>query len=243
LGGEIYRNDFKLIRPFVKMETWLKATIFPPHINRIFKNRKKYKIFYSNYLDKINTEINEDFTGFVKKQKVRKYYGNIKLPHCDGLNCNANNVHSFYFTPFIENDIISESYNSIHHHGIFGSFEADLIAMYDPKLLNYNSHYGHTLNREPIIFKFVKFVRGITPSSILEWKRNNTYSKSKEKEYVESVVANSKLLIDSLKFFENSFPELNFYPIKNHLEFASNMIYIAFMFNHIDKNITKIITK
>lgn len=235
LGGEIYRNDFKILRPYLNFESWLKSIIFPPCVEKIFSNKILYKSFYKNYINKLNKIANLNIHKYVDKKTIRKYYAYVKLPYCDGLNANANSVYSFYFFPFIEKMIIDAALTNTKYLGYFGQYQTKLINKFDYKLTEYSSHYGHPLNKPSTRFKIMKFIRGYMPSSILKYLRNRNYDKLNDFNKVMHLINEHRVLKISFDKLQKLFKELNLLELSKHYEYACNMLFVSYMLYYLEE--------
>jgi hypothetical protein len=170
LGGEMYRNHSHSALPYTYFPEWLKAHIYYSSALFAMKDRRLHAQLSNTIINKINARLDQDYGGWVDHLALRRYYSELRMPESNGVNHNAHNQLSFYLTPFIEKEIISEAYQATPYLGFSGTYEASLIEKISPDLAAEQSHYGFPLTHEPFSYKARCFIRGIIPDAISNYR-------------------------------------------------------------------------
>lgn len=237
LGGEIYRNHYKILLPYLSFKKWMITRIYPRNINKIFKTNKEFDTFHRYLIRKLEHILNEDYSGLVSKDKITMYYDFFKLKYCDSLVCNANNQHSFFFTPFIEFSIIERAFKSRKHFGVFSSFQISLIKFLHPSLVHYFTNYGYKMSKIPIFETLKNLLRGVMSPSVL-LTLNSIMKDTGEKDFFESVINKSSFFQSANVFQSTLFEELDLAKLRESSGLTSNMAYTAIFFYMVKNKIT-----
>ena len=231
LGGEVYRNYYMNIKPFVSTKQWMMAMIYPGGIHYIV-DKKTFNAIHKYIVDKMNDMLPDKCGKWVTNFCIKRYYSEMRMPDCDALNCNANNQVEFYLTPFIERKMILDAYKSRRFIGISGEFQSELINKCDPIVASFNSHYGFSFNRkEPLKYKTYMLVRGILPDNLwnlrIDRMVSKGFSENTNKDYFERVESKCDFLKKAAQYTEKMFPEINFDYLRTDYAMMPNSSYIS----------------
>lgn len=230
LGGEMYRNYFMNIKPFVNSKQWMKAKIYCNGIDCVIP-KETFKILHKNICRKMNALLPFKWGHFVSNFKTRRYYSEMRMPDCDALNCNAHNQVEFYLTPFIEQDMIVDAYKGRKMIGLSGQYQADIICKLDVETASFDSHYGYTFNqKEPLRHTAYMLVRGLMPDSIWNARISRSYKKhstNNNLKYFNRVREKCAYLDEAAEYLEMMFPEINMDRLRMDYAMMPNSSYIA----------------
>ncbi len=234
LGGEVYRNYYINIKPFVSVKQWMKANIYPNGLKYVIKRdtfNKIHKYIYCKMKDRLSFR----WGHFVTPFQIKRYYCEMRMPDCNALNCNANNQMVFYLTPFIEKTTITDAYKARRYTGFSGDFQADMIRELDSQLASFISHYGYPFDKkEPIKRKIYTLIRGLLPDCIWNYrnerKAKNSVQSNTNKLFFERVKEKCTFLHEASKYTETLFPELNFDYLRTDYAMMPNSSYISVVF-------------
>lgn len=243
LGGEVYRNYYMNIKPFVSAKQWMKANVYPNGVKYVIDHETFHRI-HKYICHKMRKGLNFRWGSFLTPFQIRRYYCEMRMPDCDALNCNADNQLEFYLTPFIERSMIEDAYKSRNHIGVSGEYQAEMIRKLDPLIASFNSHYGYSFDRrEPFKRKIYMIIRGIIPDSIWNYRNcmiaKNDLNENNNKLFFERVRSKSKFLRDATEYAEKLFPEINFEYLRTDYAMMPNSSYISIVFYMLKDRIEK----
>lgn len=234
LGGEVYRNYFANIKPFVSVKQWMKAKVYPNAIDRIV-DRATFDMVHKYICGKMDQLLPFRWKKWITAFQIRRYYSEMRMPDCDALNCNANNQMVFYLTPFIERNMTEDAYRARNYIGMSGEFQASMIKEINPVIAAFNSHYGFPFDRkEPLKYKIYMLVRGILPDSIWNFRINRIvssgYQTNRNRQFFERVREKCPFLEQATDYTEKLFPEIDFNYLRTDYAMMPNSSYISVVF-------------
>ena len=208
LGGEIYRNYYFTSRPRVRFPDWFRRHILYVTADEACAASLFYAEAQQSVFAKIGKMLNADFTGVVDRHLLRRYYSEIRMPECDGVNANAHNKVAGYLLPFIEWETVRAGYRAGPHIGMSGRFEAELIEEADPELARGPSHYGFALSCEPLNHRAKALLKGYLPDSLALtlFQARRSFRDSNEKSYrlFDELMARSLVLRESTEALQEA---------------------------------------
>lgn len=171
LGGEIYRNYYQTTRQRFNFKEWMKNHVYYFLAQQVIPDATVRTTMHQLIMEKMTRRLDIDFSGNIDQLAMKRYYSEIRMPDCDGINHNAHNQVAFYLTPFIESCLIEEAYRAIPYIGFSGTFQAAMIADLDQQLAAMPSHYGFPLTAEPVSYRLKCLIKGLLPDRLWNTKR------------------------------------------------------------------------
>ena len=173
LGGEIFRNYYFSNKKRVNTKSWMDFHIYYPNAWFALNSPSLAHSVKKRKLNKISIFLGNSIFKTISFADIRRYYSEIRMPECDGINNNAHNQLVFYLTPFIENSIIQEAYKVAPFIGLTGRFEAGLIKKADSALASVRSRYGFAFSNIPFTHTLYGFLKSTIPP--IFWVKRNNY--------------------------------------------------------------------
>ena len=241
LGGEMYRNYYMNIKPFVSVRQWMKAKVYPDGVDYVL-DRKTFNHIHRYICRKMDRYLPFPWKRIATPFQIQRYYSEMRMPDCDALNCNAHNQMEFYLTPFIERSMIEDTYKARRHIGVSGEFQAEMIREMSPVVAAFNTHYGYSFDRkEPLSHKAYMFVRGILPDSIWNLRTNRVMRKGLEsnssRQFFNRVRSKCSFMDRAATYTEKMFPEINFDYLRSDYAMMPNSSYISVVFYQLKERI------
>lgn len=171
-GGEIFRNYYFTSRKWIDFSQWMRHHICYPFSEWVFKNKDIFRHSQQRILEKMEKELDEELFGKVSLMTVRRYYAELRLPQCEGINHSADNQICFFITPFIEPSIINKSYEALPFIGIGGRFQSAMISYIDQTSADIQSHYGFPISKESTRHRLKCLLRGYIPDRFWNARQN-----------------------------------------------------------------------
>jgi hypothetical protein len=172
LGGEILRNHLHTWRKRVRFRDWMRYHVYFTFAARILPDRGLQDLVYAHLLEKMTKILDVDLSNIVQRIDIRRYYSQLRMPECNGVNHNAQNQMVFYLTPFIEHTFVREAYRATPYIGTSGRFEAAMITKLDRRIASITSQYGYPMTRESWRHRLYAATKGYTPESWLNLRRS-----------------------------------------------------------------------
>jgi len=169
LGGEIYRNYYFTARSRFNCRQWMDYHVYYNPLS--LPDRSLRDSLHEYVMDKISDALDSKLGSTLDQHTMRRYYSEVRMPDCDGINHNAHNQVAFYLTPFIEYHVVREAYRALPWIGISGRFQAAMIARVDPQLAAFPSHYGFPLSCQSWGHRFKAALKGGVPDRFWNWRR------------------------------------------------------------------------
>ncbi len=234
IGGEVYRNYYMNIKPFVSAKQWMKAKVYPDGVDYVI-DRETFNRIHHYICGKMEKLLPVKWGRCISGFQIKRYYSEMRMPDCDALNCNADNQMEFYLTPFIEKSVIEDAYRGRKFYGLSGEYQAEIITKLSPLVASFNSHYDYSFDRkEPFDHKLYMFVRGILPDLFWNLRVNRMISKgigkNGNKKYFERVREKCAFLDQAAAYTEKLFPEINFDYLRADYAMMPNSSYISIVF-------------
>lgn len=173
LGGEIFRNYYFTATATTQTSQWMGLHIYYPNAWFALRDTNLRNDIKANVLRKIGAILDHNVTYRVNQVDIKRYYAEIRMPECDGINANAHNQVSFYLVPYIEWRIVNEAYAAIPFIGVTGDFQAAMIRLAAKKLAAVKSRYGFPFSGIPLKHRLIASLKGYTPPSL--WKARNDF--------------------------------------------------------------------
>jgi hypothetical protein len=171
-GGEIFRNYYFTSRNRIDFPQWMIHHICYPFSEWAFKDKDIFRISLKRNLEKMEKELDAELFGKVSLMTVRRYYAELRLPQCEGINHSADNQICFFITPFIEPSIIKKSYEALPFIGIGGRFQSAMISYIDKTTADIQSHYGFPISKESTSHRLKCLLRGYIPDRFWNARQN-----------------------------------------------------------------------
>jgi hypothetical protein len=232
-GGEIYRNYYYTSAPRVEFYQWMKNHLFYRFAEECMTGAKKMRDELDEFvLGKISRRLGLSVNGWVDQLALRRYYGEIRLPDCEGFLANADNQLAFFIFPFVELSLLEAAYTATPFIGVAGRYEAAMIERLDAEIASFPSHYGFPLNRPPFSYWLNSAARGYIPDRFWNWRKRRInaagrFNEGDHRRYlklrqVSPVIPQVEDLLGDL------FPEINLQPAMRHAPQRSNLLYLGY---------------
>jgi asparagine synthase (glutamine-hydrolysing) len=213
-GGEIYRNYYYTSAPRVHFRSWFRNKLFYWFTEEMLGTSDVQSQLEDYILGKISLLMDHPIGTWVDQFTLRRYYGEIHLPYCEGFQTNADNQLAFFLFPFAEFNNLRQAYQAGPYIGVDGKFEAAMIERLDPEIATLPSHYGFPLNHPPVSYWVYSAVRGYVPDSIWYARKRWFYRRRKKKEHsaylqFAKIHETSAEIRRIEEFMEDVFPNLN----------------------------------
>lgn len=230
IGGEIYRNNI-----FMTEKTWASEYFIKYFLNAYLNgdcidNKKLESEYYNNLKRKIFIKLDKD----LKDKKItfyelKKFIAEIYPSGKTNVRLNSENNLCFTLNPYLENEIIENSYTAIPFLGDSGNFQATMIQRISKELANIKSDYGYNFNeKEPSSIKVKRKIKNFIPNTIKVNKINTGRRSIYANEYFENLTTKFKILNDSFLILKNMFPEIDFKKIINNPDLMLNLFSIGY---------------
>jgi hypothetical protein len=170
-GGEIYRDFQVNLRRRFSFAQWMLNHVYYAAGAGSLTDAKLEGLVRESMIRKAEDLLGVALGHKVDQLAVRRYYGEVRGPYCDGNVNNAQNQLTFCLTPFLEPSVVRSAYRAIRHAARSGRFQAAMIARLDSRLASLPSHYGFPLVAEPLHQRLRGLVKGYTPDWLLRAER------------------------------------------------------------------------
>lgn len=171
LGGEMYRNYYFASRRRFSFRQFMLNKVYYDQAVFAVPGRRLFDEMHECIVRKMADTIGIEFTGSIDQLALKRYYSEIRMPDCDGINNNAHNQLAFFLTPFIEWRVVREAYKALPYIGRTGTFQAALIRRQDENLADVTSHYGFPLSQERLSHVLVAgLLRGYVPDRLWNFR-------------------------------------------------------------------------
>jgi hypothetical protein len=181
VGGEQYRNDQHLQFNYSKPLDFFYHNLIDQGTPGVIQDPAAKKSIAQYMIGKFSQELKE--AGLTGKQDVYDRYQlhfffNEYHNNAFRLNrTNGENQFMMQFAPYLDSQLVFNSYSAIKHHGISFSFQQEMIRQTSPELAEITSVYGYSFSKgEPLMHKIKYLVKHFTPNSILVKQRMKLYS-------------------------------------------------------------------
>lgn len=234
LGGEVYRNYYMNVKPFVSTKQWMKAKVYPNGVDYVV-DKETFGAIHTYICEKMKKMLPIQWGKWISAFQIKRYYSEMRMPDCDALNCNANNQMEFYLTPFIERIMVMDAYKARHFIGSSGEFQAEMIKNLNPLIASFNSHYGYSFDkREPLKHKTYMLIRGLLPDCLWNYRIDRVVSKgfstNRDKKFFDRVKEKCPFLEQAALYTEKLFPEINFDYLRTDYAMMPNSSYVSVVF-------------
>lgn len=181
VGGEQYRNDQHLLFAQVKPLDFFYNNILDQSTPGIFPDPGEKRRITEYMIGKFEQELKEE--GINGEQD---YYDRYQLHfffneyHNNAFRTNRTNGENQFImqlAPYLDSQLVFNSYSAIKHHGISFSFQQEMIRQNSLNLAEIISVYGYPFSKgEPLKHKIKYFVKYLTPNSVLVKQRMKLYN-------------------------------------------------------------------
>jgi hypothetical protein len=230
-AGEIYRNFSFTARNRISLKWWMRNHVYfnlTGSRNWIKGSRPELDKFI---LSKIESRLNVDLSATTDLLTMRRFYGDILQPDCEGNANNAHNQLSFHLTPFLEYSSIHKSYEASDYIGLTGELESKMLLKLDARIAQLDSIYGFPLSKEPFSHKLYGLIKGFLPDIFWVYKHDYSlrYSGSGKQSLEDYLALNKRSkfiqeIENALRLFG---PEVDWHFLMYDGDFRSNAIFIG----------------
>lgn len=231
-GGEIYRNYYHTASPMVYFRDWFINHLFYWYAQETLRSKNLMQSVEDYIFSKVSNLLEIPHHGWVNQLFLRRYYGEIHLPYCEGFLANADNQLAFFLFPFMEMANLYPAYQATPYIGFAGKFEATMIECLNPKIASFSSHYGFPLNQPPVNHLLYCAAKGYIPDRFWylrkRWQnRKNRLNTAAYKRYerlhrTSSVIREIELLLSDV------FPELDIQAAFCNIPQQSTLLYVGY---------------
>ncbi|MHC1765394.1 MAG: hypothetical protein AB9869_14020 [Verrucomicrobiia bacterium] len=162
-GGEIYRNYYHTSRPRLSFVAWMRHKLYFGPASAALRGTRLEREMTANIVAKLSARLGLDLSGTVDLAVTRAYYGEVRVPDCEGVLANADMQLAHFLMPFAEASLQRSAYGLVPHIGLSGGFQARLIERLDSRVASIPSHHGFSLIKEPFKHQAKAAVRGYVP--------------------------------------------------------------------------------
>ncbi len=213
-GGEIFRNYYHTALPRVHFPSWIKDHLYYSVFSHAIPDQDLQAEITEYILEKLCRQLGRDFKGAVDLECTRVYYGEVRVPQCEGVLANADSQIVNFLMPFAEADIQRSAYGLTRHIGVSGRFQAAMIKKLDLKIASLPSHHGFPLSSEPVKHKIKSALRGYIPSHIWLERMKRHYANPQSgatcASGYQTLAAKSKLLQEAEEAIRAAAPAFDF---------------------------------
>jgi len=156
LCGEQFRNNYYFNKKKINTNKWIKEYIIGDYFyNSILNKELKDRIVLS--ISKTLRKKLKLKEKYLTHYDIKRYYAEIWVISGPGIRNSMENKLTYFVSPFIEFDILKRSYNIIKQLGIYGRFQAKMIATLNKDLAAIKSDCGNFLKTpwERILLAYV----------------------------------------------------------------------------------------
>lgn len=164
-GGEIYRNYYQTARPRLDFGVWMRNRLYYGPTPLALAGTGLEAEMTAHVLSKLSHRLELDLTGAVDLVATRAYYGEVRLPECEGVLANADMQLAHFLMPFADAGLQRGAYSLTPHIGVAGRFQAALIGHLDPAIAALPSHYGFPISGETTGHRVRATLRGYLPDT------------------------------------------------------------------------------
>lgn len=168
-GGEIYRNYYHTARSRLDFPAWMRNRLYYGSAPLALAGTGLETDMTRHIVQKLSARLGLDLGGAVDLTATRVYYGEVRLPECEGVLANADMQVAHFLMPFAEPDLQRSAYGLTPHIGVAGRFQGELIRRLDPAIAALPSHYGFPISGETWRHRAQAAVRGYLPDTF--WLR------------------------------------------------------------------------
>jgi hypothetical protein len=167
LGGEMFRNSYFTPQSRFTWPKWMARNVFFPFSFEITGSSKIFRSLKKHIHQKIEKMLQLKIAGSVDLHTAHAYYGLVRMPECAGNVNNAYGQVSFFLTPFIEHQIISEALKAVPYIGCNGQYQAAMIGHAAPDLAGVMSQYGFPFSSVPLAYILKCKLKNMIPLTVL----------------------------------------------------------------------------
>lgn len=183
IGGELYRNYEKMIRPRWNYKSWLKYEILYRNSDNLFTDKAKEKEFIEHFSHKIHRKLSIDHIRFIDKFFLKRYHNEVYNVSNRTVRSVMENKLIDSLSPFVEPVVSFKAYEAVPALGNSMSFQTEMIKKINPELAGINSHYGYDLYAgEPLSTVMQSYVKEMLPRKYF-FKLYQTIRKSKNNDF------------------------------------------------------------
>ncbi len=168
-GGEIYRNYYQTARRRLAFVPWMQNRLYYCTATQALTGTQLEQEMTEYITRKLSLRLGLDLSASVELAATRAYYGEVRLPECEGVLANADMQLAHFLMPFAEADLQRAAYTLTRHIGVAGRFQGAMITALDPKIAALPSHYGFPISSETFGHRAKAVVRGYVPDTF--WLR------------------------------------------------------------------------
>ena len=165
-GGEIYRNYYQTSRARLDFPAWMRNRLYYGVAPLALGGTGMEVQMTGHILRKLSARLGLDVAGTVDLAVTRAYYGEVRLPECEGVLANADMQLAHFLMPFADAELQRTAYALTPHIGVAGRFQAAMIEALDPVIAALPSHYGFPISAETYGHRVKAAIRGFIPDAL-----------------------------------------------------------------------------
>lgn len=164
-GGEIYRNYYQTARSRLDFPAWMRNRLYYGPTPLALASTGLESEMTAHIVQKLSVRLGVDVSGIVDLVVTRAYYGEVRLPECEGVLANADMQVAHFLMPFADAELQRAAYGLTPHIGVAGRFQSALIQGLDPAIAALPSHYGFPISDESLGHRSKAAIRGYVPDT------------------------------------------------------------------------------
>jgi len=165
-GGEIYRNYYQTSRARLDFPAWMRNRLYYGPSPLALTGTGLEQEMTAHVARKLSARLGFDVSGTVDLVVTRAYYGEVRLPECEGVLANADMQLAHFLMPFADAELQRTAYALTPHIGVAGRFQAAMIEALDPAIAALPSHYGFPISAETYGHRAKAAIRGFIPDAL-----------------------------------------------------------------------------
>jgi hypothetical protein len=170
-GGEILRNYYGTSLRSVHFPAWMVHHLFYPTARRAIGSNAVFAELVSYVLRKLEQRLGVSLRGRVPTWVTRRYYGEVRLPDCEGVLANADGRLAHFLIPFAEPSLQRMACGWVREVGYGGHLQAAAISSLDARAAALPSHHGYALDEEPLAHRVRGWLKAELPVGWWETRR------------------------------------------------------------------------
>ncbi|QSE96801.1 asparagine synthetase B family protein [Fulvivirga lutea] len=187
VGGEQYRNEWHMESNKWSLTYFIRYYLCYHLAGRCFTNKSEEENYF-NYLEKkIRTRLDiEKGRNYITRLEMSQYCNEVYVPSLMGARTNAENKISHFVTPFVDRQLIQDSYKAIPYHGLSYFFQQSIIRKLNKKLADVISGYGYSFSSgEPFVEKLKYIIKEITPKNIYQNRLDKKFTSKGNEDFMK----------------------------------------------------------
>lgn len=238
-AGEIFKNRFFQKGNRLSFNHFIRARVLTPSGSYIISKKSYRDDLIESILHKASDLLDINGRKYINEHITKRYYSEIYCTTWYGYKISTENQLAFYLSPFMDYNIVQDSYKVIPYIGYDRKFCTELLMRMNKDIANMQSSYGYRFSKVPLSKTLKIIFRSHLPNSmeaVMGYYRTTLTKKSRKS--FDSMYPEVKSFRDSIEVLKEADIPIKWNEIRNFPREMTLTVNLGYLLNSFSQKIS-----